>query len=68
LADIFSHLNSLNAIMQGKEENVLTSRDKLNGFLRKLKIRKSQVEKKQLQMFPLTSEADPHGEVTSGLI
>jgi hypothetical protein len=24
LADIFSHLNSLNAIMQGKEENVLT--------------------------------------------
>jgi hypothetical protein len=26
------------------------------------------VEKKQLHMFPLTSEADPHGEVTSGLI
>jgi hypothetical protein len=38
LADIFSHLNSLNARMQGKEENVLTSSDKLNGFLRKLKI------------------------------
>jgi hypothetical protein len=36
--------------------------------LRKLKIWKSQVEKKQLQMFPLTSEADPHGEVTFGLI
>jgi hypothetical protein len=47
---------------------VLTSSDKLNGFLIKLKIWKSQVEKKQLQMFPLISEADPHGEVTSGLI
>jgi hypothetical protein len=68
LADIFSHLNSLNASMQGKEENVPTSSDELNGFLRKIKIRKSQVEKQQLQMFPLTSEADPHGEVTSGLI
>jgi hypothetical protein len=68
LADIYSHLNSLNASMQGKEENVLTSSDKLNGFLRKLKIWKSQVEKKQLQMFPLASKADPHREVTSGLI
>jgi hypothetical protein len=68
LADIFSHLNSLNPSMQRKEENVLTSSDELNGFLRKLKLWKSQVEKKQLQMFPLTSEADPHGEVTSGLI
>jgi hypothetical protein len=68
LADIFSHLNSLNASMQGKEENVLTSSDKLNGFLRKLKIWKSQVDKQQLQMFPRTSETDPHGEVTSGLI
>jgi hypothetical protein len=54
--------------MQGNEENVLASSDKLNGFLRKLKIWKSQVENKQLQMFPLTSEADPHREVTSGLI
>jgi hypothetical protein len=26
------------------------------------------VEKEQLQMFPLSSEADPHGEVISGLI
>jgi hypothetical protein len=68
LADIFSHLNSLNTSTRGKEENVLTSSDKQNGFLRKLKIWKSQVEEKQLQMFPLISEPDPHGEVTSGLI
>lgn len=68
LADIFSHLNCLNTSMQGREENLLTSSDKLNGFLRKLKIWKLQVEKKHFEMFPLASDADPDGEVTSDLI
>ena len=68
LADIFSHLNYLNESMQGKQENVLTSSDKLIGFLRKLRIWKLQVEKKNLQMFPLTFEVDPHGDMTSELI
>jgi hypothetical protein len=54
--------------MQGKEENVLTSSDKLTGFFRKLRIWKLQVEKKNLQIFPLTSKVDPHGDVTSELI
>lgn len=36
LADIFRHLNELNAKMQGKEENLLTSSDKLHGFRSKL--------------------------------
>jgi hypothetical protein len=54
--------------MQGKEENVLTSSDKLTGFLRKLRIWKLQQEKKNLQMFPLTSKVDSHGDVTSELI
>jgi hypothetical protein len=47
---------------------VLTSSDKLTGFLRKLRIGKLQVEKKNLQMFPLTSMVDTHGGVTSDLI
>jgi hypothetical protein len=67
--DTFSHLiNYLNESMQGKEENVLTSSDKLTGFLRKHRIWKLQVERKNLQMFPLTSKVDPHGDVTSELI
>ena len=37
LADIFGHLN-INASMQGKEENILTSSDKLTGFLRKMQL------------------------------
>jgi hypothetical protein len=54
--------------MQGKDENILTSYDKLNGFLRKINLWISHVEKKQLQMFPLTANVDPDGEVTSDLI
>jgi hypothetical protein len=54
--------------MQGKEQNVLTSSDKLTGFLRKLRIWKLQLEKKNLQMFPLTSKVDPQGDLTSELI
>lgn len=68
LADIFNHLNILNSNMQGKDENILTSSDKLNGFLRKINLWISHVEKKQLQMFPLTADVDPDGEVTSELI
>jgi hypothetical protein len=68
LADIFSHLNYLNESMQGKEENVLTSSDKLTGFLRKLRIWKLQVEKKNLRMFPLTCKIDLHKDMTSELI
>lgn len=58
LVDIFTHLNTLNASMQGKGENILTSSDKLNGFLRKIKIWKSKVEKKDFEMFPLTADTD----------
>jgi len=35
LADIFNHLNNLNSSMQGKDENILTSSDKSNGFFTK---------------------------------
>lgn len=32
LADICHHLNELNTRMQGRNENLLTSTDKINGF------------------------------------
>ena len=32
LADIFQHLNILNVAMQGSEENILTSTDKMKAF------------------------------------
>jgi hypothetical protein len=58
LTDIFGHLNILNASMQGKEENILTSSDKRNGFLREMQLWKSGVEKGELEMFPLTVDTD----------
>jgi hypothetical protein len=68
LADIFYHLNCLNESMQGKEENVLTSSDKLKGFLKKLEVWKRHVEKKSLKMFPLTFDIDPQGDITAQLV
>jgi hypothetical protein len=38
LADIFGHLNNLNASMQVMEQHLFTSSYKLHGFLRKIKI------------------------------
>ena len=32
MADTFSYLNELNARMQGRDENLLSSTDKINGF------------------------------------
>ncbi|CAI6352764.1 unnamed protein product [Macrosiphum euphorbiae] len=37
LADIFNYLNSVNAGMQGKNENILTSTDKLLTFFKKIR-------------------------------
>jgi hypothetical protein len=66
LVDIFGHLNSLNASMQRKEQNLFASSDTLHGFLRKIKIWKAKVENSDLEMFPLTADAEP--EITSCLI
>ncbi|KAL4104841.1 hypothetical protein QTP88_020117 [Uroleucon formosanum] len=68
LADIFYHLNYLNESMQGKEENFLTSSDKLKGFLKKLQVWKRHVENKSLKMFPLTFDIDPQGDITAQLV
>ncbi|XP_057203009.1 SCAN domain-containing protein 3-like [Triplophysa rosa] len=53
MADIFAHLNELNTRMQGRNENVLTSTDKLHGFRSKLALWRQHVEKGSLEMFPL---------------
>lgn len=36
LADLFSHLNNLNKNLQGREENILTAKDKVKAFHAKL--------------------------------
>ena len=54
LADIFYHLNELNARMQGRNENLLTSTDKITGFRSKLHLWQHCVEIGNLEIFPLT--------------
>ena len=54
LADIFYHLNELNTRMQGRNENLLTSTDKIDGFLSKLHLWQHRVEIGNLEIFPLT--------------
>ena len=55
LASIFKHLNILNSNMQGQEENILTSTDKIKAFQRKLQIWKRTAMEGSLEMFPLVS-------------
>lgn len=56
LADIFHHLNELNTRMQGRNENLLTSTDKINGFCSKVQLWQQHVESGNLEMFPLTKK------------
>ncbi|KAL4097260.1 hypothetical protein QTP88_022063 [Uroleucon formosanum] len=65
--DFAAYLNDTECV-QGKEENVLTSSDKLKGFLKKLKVWKRHVENKSLKMFPLIFDIDPQGDITNQLV
>ncbi|XP_060124933.1 zinc finger BED domain-containing protein 5-like [Zootoca vivipara] len=56
LADIFHHLNELNTRMQGRNENLLTSTDKINGFRSKVQLWHQHVESGNLEMFTLTKQ------------
>ena len=56
LADIFQHLNELNTRMQGRNENRLTSTDKINGFRSKVHLWQQHMESGNLEMFPLTKK------------
>ena len=56
LAFIFHHLNEMNTRMQGRNENLLTSTDKINGFRSKVHLWQQHVESTNLDMFPLTKK------------
>jgi len=53
LTEIFGKLNGLNSRMQGRNENILTSTDKLVAFTKKVTLWKSRVKAGTLDMFPL---------------
>ena len=53
LASIFQHLSILNSCMQGREENIVTSTDKIKVFRKKLQIWKRTAIEGCLKMFPL---------------
>ncbi|KAL4136046.1 hypothetical protein QTP88_007615 [Uroleucon formosanum] len=65
LIDIFEHLNKLNTSMQGRNENILTSTDKIMAFNEKLTMWKNQVDQKKLTMFPRTVERDVDASLVS---
>ena len=56
LVDKFYHLNELNTRMQGRNKNLLTSTDKINGFCLKLHFCQQHEEIDNLEMFPLTQK------------
>uniref|UniRef100_A0A2H6NA63 HAT C-terminal dimerisation domain-containing protein n=2 Tax=Micrurus carvalhoi TaxID=3147026 RepID=A0A2H6NA63_9SAUR len=49
-------MNELNTRMQGRNENLLTSTDKMNGFRLKVQLWQQHVQGGNLQMFPLTEK------------
>ena len=52
LTEIFEQLNRLKSSMQGRNENILTSTDKLITFTKKITLWKSRVKAGTLDMFP----------------
>lgn len=52
LADIFHELNLLNSSMQGRNENILSSTDKINAFQKQLTIWMKRIAAGNLEMFP----------------
>jgi len=53
LTDIYGQLNRLNSSLQGRNENILISMDKLVAFTKKVILWKSRVKAGILDMFPL---------------
>ncbi|VEN56237.1 unnamed protein product [Callosobruchus maculatus] len=59
LADIFNYLNCVNTSIQGKNENILTSTDKLSAFQKKINYWKNRItEINKIDMFPLLQNED----------
>ena len=58
LADMFSHLNSLNLKLQGVDVNILGLRDKIAAFTAKLKLWKTKMQSGQkVESFPMMSKS-----------
>ncbi|XP_022160762.1 zinc finger BED domain-containing protein 5-like [Myzus persicae] len=55
LTDLFEHLNKLNSSMQGRDENILSSSDKIMAFIGKLNLWKTKINQGNLIMFPRTA-------------
>jgi len=58
LADIFQLLNNVNTAMQGRNENILTSTDKIHGLQQKIGLWKKHVAKNNLEMFPQVAKTN----------
>ena len=56
MAAISHHLNELNTRMQGRNENLLTSTDKINGFRSKVQLWQQHVKTGNYEMFPLSNK------------
>ena len=63
LADIFSRLNVLNASMQGHDDNILTTTDKLTAFKKKLQLWLGRAMQHNLEMFPLVKSFKTSNEL-----
>ena len=58
LADIFHKLNLLNSGMQRRNENILSSTDKINAFQKKVTIWKKRITAGNLEMFSSTLKSN----------
>ena len=56
LADIFNHLNTLNASLQGKDSNMLKTTDKIVAFKKKLSMWKRRMQEKSTDAFQQFTE------------
>ena len=57
LTEIYGQLNRLNSSMQGRNENIFTSTDKLVAFTKKVTLWKSRAKAGTLDMFPLVRKS-----------
>jgi len=68
LTDLFEHLNKLNSSMQGRDENILTSSDKIMASIEKLNLWKTKINQGNLIMFPRTALLVAHDNILSLIV
>lgn len=54
LSDLFEHLNNLNKSLQGRDENVITAKDKLHAFIKKIEFWSSSINQNNFDSFSST--------------